>query len=93
MRRRAFLTKSTIAVSLGNSPTPSQANGQVATAGKEIRSAGYLHRAREDRYLPKQPVPAASYRSAGVQMSPMPLSERLKRGIVPRHGFCRATPE
>jgi hypothetical protein len=39
-------------------------------------------------FPPKPPVFAASRLSPGVKISPMPVEERLRRGIVPRKGFC-----
>jgi hypothetical protein len=46
----------------------------------------------EGVFPPKPPVFASSYLSPEVKLSPMPLSERLRRGIVPRHGFCSTIP-
>jgi len=37
-------------------------------------------------------VYAASRLSPEVKVSPMPLSDRLRRGIVPRQGFCSTIP-
>lgn len=62
------------------------------TTKEEIRSAEYLRRARADKYLPGPPVFAESYQSPDVRVSPMSLSERIKRNIVPRHGFCSIVP-
>jgi hypothetical protein len=52
----------------------------------------YLRRAQGDKYLPKAPVLAESYQPAAVRVSPMPLSERVKRKLVPRRGFCSIAP-
>jgi hypothetical protein len=80
----------------GNSPKPARFPGRVSgPAGatpEEIRSADYLRRARADKYLPGPPVFAESYQSPAVHVSPMSLSERLRRKIVPRHGFCSIVP-
>jgi hypothetical protein len=80
----------------GNSPKPARFPGRVSgPAGatpEEIRSADYLRRARADKYLPGPPVFAESYQSPVVHVSPMSLSERLRRKIVPRHGFCSIVP-
>jgi alpha-L-fucosidase 2 len=59
---------------------------------EEIRSAEYLRRVKADKYLPGPPVFAESYQSPAVRVSPMSLAERLKRNIVPRHGFCSIVP-
>src|SRR5665213_2813847 len=69
------------------SPKPS---GKNAAAPKENRSADYLRRAKTNKFLPKPPVFAASKLTPDVDISPMPLAERLKRNIVPRKGFCSA---
>ena len=61
-------------------------------AREEIRSADYLRRVKADDYLPLPPVYAESYQSPDVRISPMPPAERLRRNIVPRHGFCSIAP-
>jgi len=55
-------------------------------------SADYLRRVQRDEFLPGPPAFAESSRPAGVQISPMPLAERIKRKIVPRRGFCSIAP-
>jgi alpha-L-fucosidase 2 len=106
MKRRDFLRTSMAAAGLAGSPEllrpvaasegaaqgPSQVSGSAATAAKEIRSADYLRRGREDGFLPKPPAFAESYRLADVKISPMPLAERVRRKIVPRRGFCSIAP-
>ncbi len=62
------------------------------TAGKNINSSNYLHRMQQGKYLPKKPVFAESKLNPEVRISPMPLSERLKRNVVPRRGFCCTSP-
>ena len=103
MRRRDFLKKGTFAVGLASSagllqplkasetqaPKPTPAPGK-ATA--EIRSSEFLRRGQNGRFLPKMPEFAASHLSPEVKVSPMPLEERLRRGIVPRQGFCSLIP-
>jgi hypothetical protein len=64
----------------------------AAKTSEEIRSAEYLQRARQDRFLPKAPAVRPLGAAAGVAVSPMPLAERLKRKIVPRRGFCSIAP-
>ena len=105
MKRRDFLAKSTLAAGFASSPallTPilaseassaqsAEPSEQAAKARGEIRSAEYLRRAREDTFLPKMPMHASSY-LPGLKITPMPLEERLRRGVVPRRGFCSITP-
>jgi hypothetical protein len=55
-------------------------------------SADYLRRVQRDEFLPRPPAFAESSRPAGVQISPMPLAERIKRKILPRRGFCSIAP-
>ncbi len=74
------------------SQNPSQVSGPSGATQEEIRSAEYLRRAQADKYLPGQPVFAESYQPLAVRVSPMSLAERLKRNIVPRHGFCSIVP-
>ncbi len=105
MKRRDFLTKGTLAAGLAASPgllTPmlesetssaqtAETLKQTAGAPEEIRTAEYLRRAREDQFLPKKPV-STDFHLSGVKIVPMPLGERIRRGIVPRRGFCSITP-
>jgi hypothetical protein len=42
--------------------------------------------------LPKLPALAESYRPPDVQISPLPLEERIKRGLIPRRGLCSIAP-
>jgi len=62
-----------------------------AGAGEKL-SEDYLRRARADKFLPKPPESAVLPSSSGLQMSPMPLEERIKRKIVPQKGFCSLAP-
>jgi alpha-L-fucosidase 2 len=71
---------------------PNPISNPSGVTKEEIRSADYLRRVRADKYLPGPPVFAESYQSPDVRISPMSLSERLKRNIVPRHGFCSIAP-
>jgi alpha-L-fucosidase 2 len=70
----------------------SQNSGQIEAAGEENRSIDYLRRAQGGKYLPKPPALAESYRPAGIQISPMPLAERVRRDLVPRRGLCSIAP-
>ncbi len=108
MKRRDFLTKGTLAVGLASShgllkpllagetdsatTKSTKTSQQTAKAPEEIRSSEYLRRSKNDKFLPKMPAFAATYLSPDVKISPMPLEERLRRGIVPRRGFCSKIP-
>ena len=104
MKRRDFLTKGTAAAGLagstkllkpleaaqGAAPKPAQSAAKAPSAHQEIRSAEYLRRARQDKYLPKPPAFRES--SGPIPVSPMPLAERIRRNVVPRRGFCSISP-
>ena len=76
-----------------SSPSSSSLSDPTGKAAREeIRSADYLRRVKADKYLPGPPVFAESYQSPAVWISSMSLAERLKRNIVPRHGFCSLAP-
>jgi len=106
MKRRDFLKKGTLAAGLASSPgflspilasetvSPQSTKSSQLTvkAPGEIRSAEYLRRARNGQDRPKAPVFAESYVSPEVRIKSMPLKERLRRGIVPRRGFCSIAP-
>jgi hypothetical protein len=94
MKRRDFLKTSAAAAGLVGSlkftPSLAAAESDAKNAGApsaDNRPADYLHRVQGDRFLPKPPVPARTYR-----ISPMPLAERLKRNIVPQRGLCSIAP-
>jgi hypothetical protein len=106
MKRRDFLTKGALAAGLASSPellkpllageadstASNKTSRQTAHVPEEIRSPEYLRRSESDKNLPKMPDFAASYLSPEVKVLPMPLSDRLRRGIVPRQGFCSRIP-
>ena len=106
MKRRDFLTKGTLAAGLASSPgllkpllasetgstESTKTSPETAKAPGEIRSPEYLRRSKNDKFLTKMPDFAASYLSPEVKISPMPFEERLRRGIVPRRGFCSKIP-
>ena len=98
MKRRDFLKTSAAAAgllgSLGTSPgisvaeaDPQDVSEQNGAPLADNRPPEYLHRVQGDRFLPKPPGPAGSYRIA-----PMPLAERIRRKIVPQRGFCSIAP-
>jgi len=100
MKRRKFLKKSAVAVSLVSIPASflpltackesphksSRISGSSGTGQEEIRSNDYLRRMQSDQFLPKQPE------FVNDTISPMPLEERIKRKIVPQQGFCSLAP-
>lgn len=106
MKRREFLTTATVVAGLagsttlpdslqadqGAAPWTPRAPSKAPPAQGETRSAAYLTRARQDTLLPKPPVVTQAVRPGEVPISPMPLAERIRRGIVPRHGICSITP-
>jgi alpha-L-fucosidase 2 len=106
LKRRDFLKKGGIIAGLAGSQNlilPAIANDESAqkpsrnskpggARRKEIRSTDYLLRARADEYLPGSPVEVVPHGMAGVTIAPMPLAERLRRNIVPRHGYCSTMP-
>ena len=60
---------------------------QRAIPPADNRPAEYLHRVQGDPFLPKPPT------YAGLnEVSAMPLTERVKRKIVPERGFCSIEP-
>jgi hypothetical protein len=96
MRRRDFLTKGAVAAGLASSSRllPSLKAGENSLQKpSQISglSADYLRRVQRDEFLPKPPAFAESSRPVAVQITPMPLAERIKRNIVPRRGFCSVT--
>jgi alpha-L-fucosidase 2 len=102
MKRRVFLKKSTIAAGLVSIPgsflsltackSQNQSSGPMVAAEEEIRTSEYLNRVRADKYLPGPPVFAKSKLTPAVQISPMPLEDRIRRKIVPQRGFCCLAP-
>jgi hypothetical protein len=95
MKRRVFIKNSAMTIGLASTPSillaaakaedkkTSQTSGAVP---QEIRSVEYRRRAKSGQFLPKPPE------STNISPLPMPLSERLKRNIVPRRGFCCISP-
>jgi hypothetical protein len=106
MKRREFLQKGALVAGLSSSQTliapllagenktakPSQPKQQATAAPKEVRTAEYLKRAKVQKYPPKLPTFRASETAAEIPVLAMPLTERLKRNIVPRMGFCSLEP-
>jgi alpha-L-fucosidase 2 len=106
MKRRDFIKKSAVAASMAGSTNllppllASEHDSQKAlkrsdkagVAQQDNRSVEYLRRVKKDRFLPKAPAFAQSKLAPAVRISPMPLTERLKRNVVPRKGFCSLVP-
>jgi hypothetical protein len=72
---------------VSNSPSAKARN--VSSSGS---SAAHLDGTPKGKFPPKPPLFAASRLSPEVKVSPMPLADRLRRGIVPRQGFCSTLP-
>jgi alpha-L-fucosidase 2 len=107
MKRRKFLKKSAVAaglVSIPGSILPLTActessqklsglSGSSGTRQREIRSSDYLKKIRSSKNLPKPVISMSSYQSSSdVQITPMPLKERIRRKVVPQQGFCSLAP-
>jgi alpha-L-fucosidase 2 len=106
LKRRDFLKKGGIVAGLAGSQNlilpaianrtsvqePPRNSTSAGATRKEIRSADYLLRARNDEYLPGAPVEVVPHGMAGITIAPMPLAERLRRNIVPRRGYCSTMP-
>ncbi len=75
---------------------PPEASGgsavKTGVVSDHTNSVAHIGSTPEGAFLPKPPAFASSYLSPEVKVSPMPLSERLRRGIVPRQGFCSTIP-
>ncbi len=71
-----------------SSPLSAKA-GTVSGRGSSVARLGDIPKGK---FPPKPPVFAASRLSPEVKVSPMPLSERLRRGVLPRQGFCSTIP-
>ena len=103
MKRRDFIKRSAVAAGAAGSLkflppliasdiNPPIVAEQARARSQDNRSADYLRRAREDKFLPKPPAFAEAAQPAGVKISPLPLAERIKRKIVPQRGFCSLAP-
>ncbi len=100
MKRRDFIKTGAVAAGIAGSLkflpslTAAESDSQKppAPGAGDNRSADYLRRAQEDKFLPKPPVVADSSPADAVKISPMPLAERVRRKIVPRRGFCSLSP-
>jgi hypothetical protein len=74
------------------SRVPGRLSGPKGAKEKDNRTLDYLRREQGDKYLPKKPVFVESKLTHDVRVSPMLLEERLKRNVVPQHGFCSIIP-
>jgi len=102
MKRRNFLKNGAVAAGMVTIPgtllnltacnSENQTSDSVVSADEEIRTSEYINRMRSDKYLPKPPVFAKSKLTPAIQISPMPLQERIKRKVLPRRGFCSMAP-
>ncbi|MEJ2544182.1 MAG: glycoside hydrolase N-terminal domain-containing protein [Calditrichaceae bacterium] len=108
MKRRVFLKNSTFFAGLAstlNLSFPFKTNGatskkssrisnknsiHIGSTQDDIRSAEYLRRVQTEALLPKAPVFVAS--EGDVKVSPMSLTKRIERKIVPQRGFCSLAP-
>lgn len=107
MKRRRFLKKSAVAAGIVSIPgtllplaactDSSHKSSRIYTSSrngyKEIRSTDYLRKVRLEKNLPK-PVISKGFSplSSELQITPMPLKERIRSKILPKRGFCSLTP-
>ena len=101
MKRRDFLKTSVVAAGIAGSPellqplkagenrpvTLGQTATSTVTAKADNRPAEYLKDVQKDPFLPEPPSLARSY-----EVSPMSLSERISKKVVPQRGFCSIAP-
>ncbi len=103
MRRRDFLQKGTLVAGIAGSRSLISplmgAEGMTAktlaenpAATKELRTEEYLRRSKAEKYPPKAPSFRESRGTARELIAPMAISERLRRNILPRKGFCSLEP-
>jgi hypothetical protein len=99
MKRRDFLKTSTAAaLALAGSQQVLQAStaGEGSPTAEAIPGQNLpvapVGATPANNFPPKPPIFAASRLSPDVKLSPMPFNERLRRGIVPRRGFCSTLP-
>ena len=94
MKRRNFVKTSAAAVglvgSLEISPLLAATANESPKSGEPLndnRPADYLERVQSDPFLTKSPTTGRPY-----PISPMPLSQRISKKIVPQRGFCSIAP-
>ncbi len=106
MRRRVFLRTGIVASGLAGLQASSlmlaAGCGRAAKAPRQFRptrmkgenhfTPEYIHRVRSEKYLPKVPLRAESRLTPPLKIIPMALEERIRRKIVPQHGFCSLSP-
>jgi hypothetical protein len=103
MKRRDFLkTGTAAAIALAGSQQALQASTKgelpptlssgVPAVPEQALALPHVGGTPESNFPPKPPVFAASRMSPEVRVSPMPLKDRIQRGIVPRRGFCSTIP-
>ena len=106
MKRRDFLQKGSLVAGFAGSQTllapllagenetakPAPPKPPTTATPKEVRTAEYLKRAKVQKYPPKLPAIRESETADGITVSPMPLTIRLERNLVPRVGFCSLEP-
>jgi hypothetical protein len=76
----------------GSTQVSNSTSARGGTVSGHGSSVARLAGAPKGKFPPKPPVFAASRLSPEVKLSPMALSDRLRRRIVPRQGFCSTIP-
>ncbi|HRR92632.1 MAG TPA: glycoside hydrolase N-terminal domain-containing protein, partial [Bacteroidales bacterium] len=107
MKRRKFLRSGAVAAGIVTIPgallpltgcnEAAKETSVASSTGRkkkgEIRSSAYMKKAGSGKKLPKPAVSLQTHRTLqGIQITPMPLAERIRRKIVPRKGFCSLVP-
>lgn len=106
MKRRVFFKTGAVAAGLAGLPASSllltAGCRRSAKPPRQFRTARlkredqfsqeYLRRLRSEKYPVRLPVFAESRLNPPVRIIPMPLGERIRRKIVPQHGFCSLAP-
>ena len=104
MKRRKFLKNSAVAAGLVSIPgtfipltsckrASRRSSGIYGTVTNDIRSTSYLQKLKSEKILPKPSILLGAFNtSSAVNVSPMPLAERIRQKIVPQRGFCSLAP-
>lgn len=106
MKRRVFFRTGVIAAGLAGLQTSSLLFTSACSRSKkprrslrpsglvqeDLRSHEYLRRVRSERYLTRLPVYAETKLTPPIKIMSMPLEDRIRKKIVPKHGFCSLVP-
>lgn len=76
----------------GSIQVPSAPSARTTPVSDGEASVSRLGGTQESEFLPKPPLFAASLQPARQKIVPMPLNERIRRGVVPKRGLCSIAP-